>query len=182
MVRLFVAIDLPESQRRDLEALCHGLTRKTRWTPPGQLHLTLRFIGGVDDCQVQLIKKALADITFKPFILQVQGLGCFPSQRQPKILWAGVEENLDLAQLQGRIESRLVQVGLVPEDRRFHPHLTLARLPPSFSPDILGAYLAENRQLKFTPFRVEQFHLYSSILSRHGASHHLEESFGVGRI
>ena len=179
MPRLFVAIDLPAPQRQDLETISIGLPKDTRWTLPEQLHLTLRFIGEVDDRLFLLIRKALADISFKPFILLINGLGCFPSRRQPKILWAGLEENPDLAQLQRRIEDRLVQLGLVPEERRFHPHLTLARLPPRFSPEILDAYLAEMRPAKFAPFRVDRYHLYSSALSSHGALHRIEETYSV---
>lgn len=179
MPRLFVAIDLPEQQRLGLEALCHGLPAETRWTPPGQLHLTLRFIGAVEDHLFLPIKQTLAAIPFLPFRLQIKGLGHFPPGRQAKILWAGVAENPNLVKLQRQIEIDLVRLGLAPENRQFHPHLTIARLPPRLSPEILAAYLADHSQASSPPFRVESFHLYSSLLTKDGAVHHLEGSFNA---
>jgi 2'-5' RNA ligase len=179
MPRLFVAIDLPEQQRRDLEAICHGLPAETRWTPPEQLHLTVRFIGEVDDHLFSSTRHTLAEIPFTPFWLQIQGLGHFPPGRQAKILWAGVAESPQLDQLQRLIENRLVQLGLAPENRPFHPHLTIARLPPSLAPEVLAAYLARHRRLSSAPFLVDSFHLYSSRLTKHGAIHHREETFSA---
>lgn len=179
MPRLFIAIDLPEQQRSGLEAICHGLPAETRWTPPGQLHLTLRFIGAVDDHLFLPIKQTLAGIPFPPFWLQIKGLGQFPPKRQPKILWVGVEENPNLVTLQRQIEIGLVQLGLPPEHRQFHPHLTIARLPPRLSPEILAAYLAHHSETPSTAFRVESFHLYSSLLSKAGAVHHVEATFNA---
>jgi 2'-5' RNA ligase len=177
MPRLFVAIDLPELQRKGLVSICHGLPAGTRWTPPEQLHLTLRFIGEVNDQLCVLIKSKLANLHFNPFSLQIQGLGHFPPRRQPKILWAGVAENLELCQLQSRIERCLVELGLVPENRPFHPHLTIARLPLTLSPQALSTYLAQNNQTTSAPFLVDTFHLYSSLLTREGALHHIEGTF-----
>jgi 2'-5' RNA ligase len=179
MPRLFVAIDLPEQQRQGLKSICHGLPAETRWTPPEQLHLTLRFIGAVDGHLSTLIKQTLAELTFTPFWLQIQGLGHFPPKRPAKILWAGVAENPNLVQLQRQIESRLVQLGLAPETRQFHPHLTIARLPPGLAPEILAAYLAHHSQVSAAPFRVECFHLYASLLTKDGAVHHLEETYNA---
>lgn len=179
MPRLFIAIDLPEQQRRGLESICHGLPADTRWTPPEQLHLTLRFIGAVDDNLSLLIKKALFEIPFPPFWLQLKGLGLFPPGRHAKILWAGVAENPNLALLQRQVENHLVQLGLAPENRKFHPHLTIARLPPRLTPEILAAYLVRHSQTSSAPFRVDTFHLYSSLLTRYGAVHHLEGTYGA---
>lgn len=179
MPRLFIAIDPPEQLRLSIKSICHGLPTDTRWTPPEQFHLTLRFIGAVDDHLALLIKKALSDLSYSPFWLQIKGLGYFPPRRQPKILWAGVAINPDLEQLQGRIENRLVQLGLTPENRKFHPHLTIARLPPRLTPEILDSYLALHSQTSAAPFRVESFHLYSSLLTRYGAEHHLEGTYGA---
>lgn len=177
MPRLFIAIDPPGELRREIRSICYGLPAETRWTPPEQLHLTLRFIGEVDDHLSLLIKRGLTDLSFMPFFLQINGIGHFPSGRQPKILWAGVAENPDLVQLQSLIEDRLAQLGLAPENRRFHPHLTIARLTPRISPKILAVYLARNSRASFAPFRVDSFHLYSSLLTKDGALHRIEGSF-----
>lgn len=177
MPRLFIAIDLPEQQRQDLEAICDGLTPDTRWTSRAQLHLTLRFIGEVEDRLCIQIKDVLADVHFNPFMLKVKGLGYFPPGRRPKILWAGVEESHNLEQLHDLIENSLVRLGITPENRKFHPHLTIARLPPRFSAEKLEDYLASNSQFATAPFRVDSFQLYSSQLTRTGAIHLIEKTF-----
>lgn len=180
MPRLFIAIDLPEQQRQDLEAICGGLSQDTRWTSPAQLHLTLRFIGEVDDCLCLPIEAALADLHFNSFRLTVQGLGYFPHRLHPKILWAGVEENHSLEQLHELIERRLVRLGITPENRRFHPHLTIARLPHRLPSAILEGYLALNSRFTTSPFLVDSFQLYSSRLTRNGAIHQIEKTFRAG--
>lgn len=179
MPRLFIAIDLPEQQRRDLESICCGLPPETRWTPPAQLHLTLRFIGEVEDRLCRQIEDALGDVHFNPFILQVKGVGYFPPRSRPKILWAGVEESHALDQLHGLIERGLVRVGITPENRRFHPHLTIARLPPHFSTRMVADYLAMNSHFTTAPFQVGSFQLYSSLLTRKGAIHQIEKTFSA---
>lgn len=178
MPRLFVAIDLPDLQRRGLRALCHGLSGEVRWTSPEQLHLTLRFIGEVDEALFLEIKKALADLLFPPFVLRIQGVGSFPPGRRARVLWAGVDVSPELEQLHQLIEERLGRLGLPPEERPFHPHLTLARLPERLGPEILAAYFARHSRFAVPPFPVDRFHLYSSRLSRFGAVHHLEGSYG----
>ena len=178
MPRLFVAIDLPEQQRQGLAAVCRGLTPDTRWTPESQIHLTLRFIGGVEVPLVQPIRKVLADLRFRPFMLQIKGLGVFPSRRQPNILWAGVAENLELINLQGAIESSLVQLGFAPETRKYHPHCTVARLPRKLPRELLESYLERHGRFSANAFLVSSFQLYSSMLTGKGAIHRVEETFG----
>lgn len=180
MPRLFIAIDPPDELRQEIKSICRGLQPGARWTPSEQLHLTLRFIGEVDDHLSLLIKRCLTDLPFMPFFLQISGIGHFPSGRQPKILWTGVAKNPDLMRLQSLIEGCLVQLGLASENRRFRPHLTIARLTPQISPEILASYLARNSRASFAPFRVDSFHLYSSLLTKDGALHRLEGSFTSG--
>ncbi|NTV14153.1 MAG: RNA 2',3'-cyclic phosphodiesterase [Desulfobulbaceae bacterium] len=177
MPRLFVAIDLPEQQGRDLSAIYHGLPAGTRWTSPAQLHLTLFFIGEVEASLVLVIKAALAELAFAPFWLRLQGMGCFPHRRQAKIIWVGVEKNPELVLLQHLVAGCLGQLGLAPEERKFHPHLTIARLPPQVSGERVATYLEQNSQTAFAPFAVASFHLYTSTLSRSGAVYHLERSY-----
>lgn len=179
MPRLFIAIDLPEQQRQDLEAIYCGLPAETRWTSTSQLHLTLRFIGEVDEQRFMQIKDTLDDIHFNPFWLLIKGLGYFPPRRKPNILWVGVAENPDLMQLQSGIEKHLVQRGISPETRKFHPHLTIARLTPILPIKMLADYLDRNGRITSPPFLVDNFKLYSSLLTRNGAIHRIEKTFNA---
>jgi len=176
MPRLFVAIDLPEEMRGQVSSLYYGFP-KTRWTPSEQLHLTLRFIGEVDGLLFRQIVDNLETLEFSPFTLQFNGLGYFPPRRHPNILWVGVSKNEALTRLQRRLETRLVKIGLEPERRKFHPHLTIARLSPSTSLAKLADYLALNGAFTLPPFTIKEFHLYSSQLTRQGAHHQVEATF-----
>lgn len=176
MIRLFVAIDPPEELRQEISRLYYGFPQ-TRWTPPEQLHLTLRFIGEVDGQLFRAIIDALETIRFVGFPLQSAGLGCFPPRRRPNILWVGVNPSDALLQLQRRLETSLVKLGLEPEHRKFHPHFTIARLSLATSLVKLTDYLSLNGSFKPAPFTVNAFSLYSSQLNRQGAHHRLEASF-----
>ena len=173
--RLFVAIDPPKEVREQLVPLCCGLP-DARWTPPEQLHLTLCFIGEVDGATFLDIREALAEFSFAPFSLQLRGVGFFPPRGQPRVVWAGVEKCEPLMVLQRKIATRLFQMEVFLENRKFSPHLTLARLGQT-SPARIGKYLNEHALFASTPFSVQKFSLYSSVLSRKGASHTVEQEY-----
>ena len=180
--RLFVAIDPPEEIREQLVALCCGLP-DARWTPVEQLHLTLCFIGEVDGTTFLDIREALCEISFAAFSLQLRGVGFFPPRGQPRVVWAGVEKSEPLVVLQRKITTRLFHLGVELENRKYSPHLTLARLNQT-SPGRVGKYLNENALFASLPFTVTQFALYSSILGRKGASHTIEQQYDMmgGRV
>ena len=173
--RLFVAIDPPQEIREELTTICCGLP-DARWTPPEQLHLTLCFIGEVSSATFLDIREALGEIEAAPFALRLQGVGFFPPRGQPRVVWAGIEKNEQLAILQRKIVTRLFSLGLEPENRKFAPHITLARLHQTPAAKV-GNYMAMYGLLNSAPFAVENFLLYSSILGRKGASHLVEQEY-----
>jgi len=173
--RLFVAIDPPSTIRDQIALLCCGLPG-ARWTPPEQLHLTLCFIGEVSSSAFLDIREALAEITFPVFALRLQGLGFFPPRGQPRVVWAGVAHSEPLAVLQRKITTRLFALGFEPENRKFSPHLTLARLNQT-PPARVGRYLQEHGLFASSEFEVDRFLLYSSILGRKGAAHSVEQKY-----
>ncbi|MEN8198625.1 MAG: RNA 2',3'-cyclic phosphodiesterase [Thermodesulfobacteriota bacterium] len=176
MVRLFVAIDLADASRERLKTICHGLPG-ARWVKDEQLHLTLRFIGEVDEPLFQDIREVLGGVEAQAFSLQLDGIGCFPPRGRPRIVWAGVAANRELLHLQKKIESVLTrEAGLDPEGRKYAPHITLARLKNT-PPERVGRYLEEYGLFFCPPFAVDCFSLYSSFLGKNGASHVLEESY-----
>lgn len=173
--RLFVAIDPSQPIRDHLAMLCCGLP-SARWTPPEQFHLTLSFIGEVDGSTFLDIREALTEITVPPFSLQLQGVGFFPPRGQPRILWAGIEKSEPLHLLQRKITTRLFHLGLEPDNRKFSPHITLARLQQTPAAKV-GKYLQNNGLFRSLPFLVDQFSIYSSVLGRSGASHLIEQQY-----
>ncbi len=175
MYRLFIALDMPRRIKNDLKNLC-GRIPGARWVSDDQLHLTLRFIGEVDGSVFNDIKVCLPDVGTSRFSMRLKDVGSFPPGRTPRILWAGVEDKTHLVRLYNRIESVLVGCGLDREHRKFHPHITLARLnnPPVRR---VADFLSAHSMFKTAKFTISEFHLYSSILNPKGAVHHLEASY-----
>ena len=175
-IRLFIAIDLPQ----DSIELISGMGRSIPGSRPvaaEQLHLTLRFIGEVDHGLFHDIQEQLQLVRFSPLTLALQGVGHFPPRGKPRVLWAGITPITELTKLKNRIDTQLVRCGLPPEKRKFAPHITLARLKnPSI--ERVSQFLAGNNLLKSPEFTVDCFHLYSSHLTKNGAIHTIEASYG----
>lgn len=134
-MRLFVAIPLAgeaaDAVGAELQRL-RDLSRAVAWVPPANLHLTLRFLGEQPPGRVPEILDALRQALRggpAPFSLTFQGVGAFPGLARPRILWVGVAEGADLARsLQARVARALDGLGLDPEGRPWHPHLTIGRV------------------------------------------------------
>jgi len=170
MHRLFVAIRPPE-HIRDLLIDAMDDTADFRWQDDGQLHLTLRFIGEVDRPLADDLADALSRIRAAPFEVRIKGVGSF-DHRAAGALWAGVEPKEPLAALAAKTERICQSVGLEPERRAFHPHVTLARWKGRRSHEV-GDFQQRRQGLASDPWQVDEFMLFESQLSRHGA--HYEE-------
>lgn len=169
MIRLFVAIPLPADIRAHLGLLSAGIPG-AKWVAPANMHLTLRFIGAVEEPVAAEIAAALDGVEAAPFVLELDGMGDFGSGKRLRALWVGVARNAVLEHLQARIESALVRLGLEPERRRFAPHVTLARLKGAPAARA-RRFIAENGAFRAGPFPVAGFTLFSSFLSCNGAIH-----------
>ena len=170
MHRLFVAIRPPEAIR-DLLVDTMDDSPALSWVGDDQLHLTLRFIGEVERPLADDIAVALSRIRASRSNSRIAGVGMF-DRRNGGALWAGVQPKAPVAALAAKVERACVAVGLEPERRAFHPHITLARFNRS-SAAAAPAFLERNRALASPPFAVDRFILYQSHLSRHGP--HYEE-------
>jgi 2'-5' RNA ligase len=168
MHRLFVAIRPPETIR-DLLIDAMDDSPDFRWQEDEQLHLTLRFVGEVDRHLAADLADALARVRAPALSLRIKGVGSF-DHRAAGALWAGVEPKEPLAALAAKIDRVCQHVGLEPERRAFHPHITLARWRGRRTSE-LADFLDRRRGLKSEPFAVDRFILFESRLSRHGASY-----------
>ena len=178
MVRLFIAIDFPDSVIEQITNICHSVPG-ARWTPSEQLHCTLKFIGEVDNHAYHDIAEALEHISFSSFLLRLKGTGFFPPRKPPRILWVGIEQNPLLVQLVDSIDTMLKRIGVKPERRKFHPHVTVARLRDRVRPSDITPFLSATGLFKTEEFKVSEFALYSSILKPQGAIHRIERSYAL---
>ena len=169
MPRLFVALDLPDAERSRLAAL-QDPALSARWTPAHQYHLTLRFIGDVPEAAVASIQTALAAVQAAPVVIEGSGLGVFPSQRNPRVLFARIHEAPALMTLQERVETVLIDQGLPPDERPYHPHITLARLKRADARRV-RRYRKRHTEVQVGPVTVGAFTLYESQLGPDGARH-----------
>lgn len=174
MHRLFVAIRPPE-HIRDLLIDAMDDRPDFRWQDDEQLHLTLRFIGEVDRPLAEDLANALSRIRADRFSLRVSGVGRF-EQRSGGALWAGVEPKEPLAALAAKVERACQQVGLEPEHRAFHPHITLARWKGRRTREVAD-FLDRKRDLISGPWELDAFALFESRLSRHGAHYEKVASY-----
>lgn len=174
MPRLFTGLEIPEDVAFDLFLMQGGISG-ARWIDRDSYHVTLRFIGDIDDGLAREIGYELDAVEAKPFRLQLAGCGVFGGNK-PHALFAAVEENAELRRLQA-IHERICQLlGLPPESRKFAPHVTLARLKDA---DLrsLHAFLASHSLYRSRPFEVARFVLFSSRPSRGGGPYAVEQSY-----
>ncbi len=175
MLRLFVAIELPEATRDRLGALRRPLPGAT-WVKPESMHLTLSFIGEVDEGLAADVDAELARISAPAFEIRIAGLGLFDSRDRARALWAGVERSPELMGLQAKVEGAVKRAGAQPDARRFLPHVTLARFrdAPVYQ---IAPFVARNNDYGDGPIFVDAVALMSSRLGREGAIYTAERHY-----
>jgi 2'-5' RNA ligase len=174
MPRLFTGLELPADVRFSLSMLRGGLPG-ARWIDPDNYHVTLRFIGDIDDRTANEIAALLDHVNRRSFELRFDGLASFGGKR-PRAVVATIVATPALLELQAEHERLMQRIGLEPEGRKFTPHVTLARLRDSSSRQVAD-YLAERAPFRTPPFKVGQFVLYSSRASVGGGPYIVEAGY-----
>jgi 2'-5' RNA ligase len=174
VIRAFIAVAIDPEVVEKIAAAITELQPQiagVRWLAPGNFHLTLKFLGSVDESAIATIGEHLrAHLRlFQRFTINAKGLGVFPSPRRPRVLWVGLNGD-SLVSLASRIESALQPLGFTPESRQFTPHLTIGRWREQ-TPTIasLGSELKRWQAHEFGNFSVEKVMLMQSVLRRDGA-------------
>ena len=157
---LFVSVGVPESVAARLAALAGGVPG-ARWVPAGNMHVTVRYLGELDDVLAGEVSSGLAEIGGSGFSLEAGGVGCFGKRGAPRLLYAGVRPHEDLTRLRRRMEGLFRRLRIPPDGRKYHPHITLARLKGA-SPERVGRFLEANSLLASPPFGIGSFTLHES--------------------
>ena len=175
MIRSFIAIDLPEETRQKLVVIQEQLKQSrsgVRWVKPSSIHLTLKFLGNILPIQVDDIAAAVAQLVRDepPITLGAGGLGVFPSQRKPRVIWVGLRGEVDrLANIHAGLERALETLGFAPERRGFRPHLTIGRVKDRHHLQSLIEAMSTMELPEFNSFDADEIILYKSDLRPTGA-------------
>jgi 2'-5' RNA ligase len=182
-VRLFVAVELPEPVRAHLDSRTGPLRqslRGWRWTPAAQWHLTLAFLGEVDEDRLPELARrmGLAARRHEPFDLRLEGFGAFSNARRARIVWAGVGGDRDaLVRLADSVSAGARRAKIDLEERRYRPHLTLGRRR---APVDLRDQLSPGPAYESPPWRVQEIALVESHLGS-VVRHEVRERYPLGR-
>jgi 2'-5' RNA ligase len=188
-VRLFVALEIPAAVGDNLAALIKEFRelssqvadKRPRWVRPENLHVTLKFIGEVAETKLEGIRAALSTVqTDARLELRFHGLGFFPNENRPTVLWTGLDASTSLQTLAGDIDGALATQGIAKEKRAFVPHLTLARFDSPGLHEKLRVAIQKNSGRDFGSFQAREFHLIESRLKPSGAEYTTLHSFRIG--
>jgi 2'-5' RNA ligase len=175
MLRLFIAVPVPPDMAALLAPLQAGLPG-AHWVPPAGFHVTLRFIGEVNEGQAADIDAALQTIQAPAGLVAVSGLGFFGAADSARGVWVGVDKEPALVHLRDKVESAVVRSGQPPEGRKFMPHITLAWLKRT-PPDRLLEWCAVHEPFKAGDLPLDRFGLYSSHRTDEGPYYRLEAEY-----
>ncbi len=178
MPRLFTGLEIPADVALALSRYRGGLPG-ARWVEPDNYHVTLRFIGDIDDGVARDVFSVLGDGRRRGAVaVSLDRLGSFGGDR-PRALFARIEPTPDLHDLQGEQERLMRRVGLPPEKRKFTPHVTLARMRDA-SPADVAHYIATHGHFPKLTFTAARFVLYSARESTGGGPYVVEAAYPLG--
>ena len=174
MIRLFVGIDLPQNIKKELLSLQKGLPAAL-WRPDSKMHLTLRFIGNLEEPVAEEVLKELRYIRFPAFHFALKGIGYFERSGVPHHVWAGVDSDKAIRELQQKIDSAVKKAGAGQEDKfKFVPHVTLGKLFGANRADVFE-YISRNNLFHTAEFEATSFILYQSIARENGEGKYYKE-------
>ena len=170
MIRSFLAIEIPGTILKKIDEIQKDLKSSgadVRWMNSEKIHLTLKFFGNIDESGIESIVKSLEGPIrdTSRFFLKARGVGAFPHLKSPRVIWMGLVDGKGvLVPFQRQLEKELEKIGFVPDERTFHPHLTLGRMQSGKGKEGLLGILERYREEEFGEFQVERIVLFKSDL------------------
>ncbi len=176
-IRTFISIELDEETHSELSSLLSALAESdadVKWVAPEVIHLTLKFLGYIDEAKVKEVQEILSAVVknFKPFALTLKGIGAFPKLDYPRVIWAGVNEGKSETELIAKeLEDKLEKIDIPKEDREFHPHITLGRVKSPKNKDKLKSIIEITKFEPCSKINVDHLTLFKSQLSANGPTY-----------
>ncbi|WP_319469027.1 RNA 2',3'-cyclic phosphodiesterase [uncultured Pseudodesulfovibrio sp.] len=183
MLRMFVGIPVSDDYKTRLDSMVETLggrvRSRVRWTRPGNWHVSLQFLGSVEEEDVADVRSALRGIDFSSFVMRAGDIGCFPDMRKPRVMWVGMDEgNDECARLSEAVKDAMEPFGFKRGTQPFQAHLTLGRVKRS-EPDDFASVLGNVSQ-EWPELGVDRFILWKSDLTPDGPVYTVVEEFPLG--
>jgi 2'-5' RNA ligase len=173
-IRTFIAVDLDPAVRKRTIALQETLKKtgtEVKWVEPENLHLSLLFLGEVEDREVVEVCRIVSETAQQhaSFLMSVETAGCFPNPRRPRVLWVGVGEGAQpLCRIHDALEIPLLDLGYRREERKYSPHITLGRVKSDRPTEKLASALALHAGWKGGEFQMRELRVMGSKLTPGG--------------
>lgn len=179
LTRAFIALEIPTQTHQEISNQTASLRKNldahtVRWVPPGNIHLTLKFLGDVSQTKIEQICEVLSDLAgrHEKHAFKISGLGAFPNTRRPRVLWIGIQAPETLTALYQGLEASTAKLGFPPEKRPFNPHLTIGRVKQHIPPASMQSLQKALSSIKIgyiDTVEVEALDLFKSDLKPSGA-------------
>ncbi|MHC1737269.1 MAG: RNA 2',3'-cyclic phosphodiesterase [Ignavibacteriaceae bacterium] len=181
--RLFIALEIPEDNKEQLNSTVYkiavsipGKCNNFRWEGKDKFHLTLKFLGETEETFLPAIKNELKYLNGKKgFNGVISKFGVFPNLKSPKVLWAGLEINPDINELIAEINDKLHQIGIIKEEKKIKPHITLLRIKENYDISFMNYFFSYNYEKKSFP--LNKIVLYESKLQPGGSEYKSIENY-----
>ncbi len=182
-IRAFIAIDLPEAVRKRIASMGRELAQSgadVRWVREQNLHLTLKFLGNIEEDRLDSATRIVRDATarLRPFDMQLHGTGVLPGRKRPRVVYVGAGAPVELFQLAGMLGGALDPPE--PPGRRFLPHITIGRVRSGKAVERLVKELDRHDDTHFGEFTVKEAVIYESVLGRNGPTYTVRANAPLG--
>lgn len=174
LIRTFIALEMPSEVRSRAARLQKALAQSgaaVRWVAQENIHLTLKFLGEIEDVQIPAVCHAVQQVAAatESFELEVSRVGAFPSADRPRTLWVGIDGGAEeLVTMHGELDAALAKLGHRPDERRFSPHVTIGRLRNSRDARRLATALAQKMDWQGATVQVDEIVVMASELTPRG--------------
>ena len=173
MIRSFIAFDIDDENVVENLSKVQMLLLKTgadiKLVKPKNIHLTIRFLGGIPSTMIEKIYGEMSKVSFSPFDVEIKGLGAFPNLRRINVIWAGVKRGAnELRNIYYQLEPNIQKLGLRPDNKGFSPHITIARVRIGRKRNELVNIIREFENYEFGVVRARCLRLKKSVLTPQG--------------